>query len=91
MNIISSIILLIILLIIIIIITSIIMIIILNKIDHNFRLKLSQELKIGSKCRVFTTETDFKIVQIMEINKNTAICKYNNGDIEKILLIDLVY
>jgi len=51
----------------------------------------SDNLKIGDKCRVFTTETDFKFIKIVKINKNMALCKYDNGDEEEIKLIDLIY
>ena len=60
-------------------------------IDYNNRLKLSHNLKIGDKCRIFSTETDFVFVKIIEINNDTATCEHNNGNIESIKLINLIY
>jgi len=64
---------------------------ILSYIDYRNRLKISKKLKIGDKCRVFTSESDFKFIKIIEIHKNIATCEYDNDDIEKIKLIDLIY
>jgi len=65
--------------------------------DNLKKKKLSNNIKVGDKPRIFTeNEVTFERLEVLEIYKNNkgkriAKCKHKNGDIYEYSCLDLIY